>query len=71
MLAVPVGQISQIFAVAGKPVNGREMSGIGQGFVQSPEAADETLGVLGNGLGEVTALWGNRADNGHGTFCAV
>ena len=36
---------------------------VGKALVQSPEAADETLGVLGYRLGEVAALRGNRADN--------
>ena len=46
MLSVPWSQVFQIFTVAGEPVNSREVTGIGKGFVQSPEAADETFGVL-------------------------
>ena len=50
MFSVPGGQIFQIFAVAGEPVDSREMAGISQCLVQSPEAADESLGILGNRL---------------------
>ena len=44
------------------------MALISQVPVQTPEAADETLGVLGNRLGEVAALRGYGADDGDGTF---
>ena len=71
VVRVPACQIGQILAVAGKPVDGREVSGIGQVLVQSPEAADETLGVLGNGLGEVAALRGNGADDGNASLISV
>ena len=46
MFSVPWSQVFQIFTVAGEPVDSREVTGIGKGFVQSPEAADETFGVL-------------------------
>jgi len=46
MFSVPWSQVFQIFTVAGEPVDCREVTGIGKGFVQSPEAADETFGVL-------------------------
>ena len=66
-----MGQISQIFAVAGEPVDSREMSGIGQGFIKTPEAAHKTLGILGHRLGEVTALGRYGSDDGDGTLRAV
>ena len=71
MLSVPGSQILQIFAVTGQPLDRREVTGIGEGLVQSPEAADKTLGILSDRFGEVTALRGNRTDNGDGTFCSV
>ncbi len=70
-VSVPGSQVFQIFTVAGQPVDGREMSGIGKALIQSPEAADETFGVLCDRFGEVTALWGNCSDNGDRTFCSV
>ena len=39
------------------------MSGISQALVQTPEAADKTLGVLGYRLGEVSALGRYGADD--------
>ena len=42
--------------IAGKPLDCREMSCVGQVFVQSPETADETLGILRHRLGEIAAL---------------
>ena len=50
MGAVPGGEILQILAVAGKPVDCREVAGIGQRFIKSPEAAHKTFGILGNRL---------------------
>ena len=60
-----------IFTVAGQPVDRREMSGICQGLVQSPEAADETLRILCHRLGEIAALRRYGADNGDGPFRSV
>ena len=40
-------------------------------LIQSPEAAYKTFGILGNRLREITALRGNRTDNGNGTFCTI
>ena len=71
MISVPWGQIFQIFTVTGKPVDSREVSGIRQRFVQSPETTYETFGVLCNGFGEVTTLWGNCTDNRNRTFCSI
>ena len=42
---VPGGEIGQILAVAGQPVDRRKMSCVGKALVQAPEAADETFGV--------------------------
>ena len=47
------------------------MAFISQVPVQTPEAADETLGVLGNRLGEVAALRGSGADDGDGAFRSI
>ena len=52
-------------------LDGREVTGIGKSLVQSPETADETLCILCNRLREITALRGNRTDNGNGTFCTI
>ena len=47
------------------------MSGVGKTLIQTPEAAYESFGVLGDRFGEVTALWGNSTDNGDGTAVSV
>ena len=59
MLSVPGSQVLQIFAVAGQPLDGREVTGIGKSLVQSPETADKTFGILCDRLGEITTLRGN------------
>ena len=71
MLSVPWSQVFQIFAVAGKPLDRREVTGIGKCLVQSPEAADKSFRILCNRFGEVTTLRGNCTDNRYGTFCSV
>ena len=43
------------------------MTGIGQLAVQSPEAADKALCMLGHRLGEITSRRGDRPDDGHRT----
>ena len=40
------------------------MSCIGKAFVQSPETTHESFGVLCDRLGEITALWRDRSDDG-------
>ena len=47
------------------------MTFICQVSVKAPEAADETLGVLGNRFGKVAALRGYGADDGDGTFRSI
>ena len=47
------------------------MTGVSQRFVQSPEAADETFGVHGNRLGEVTTLRRYSSDDGYASLCAA
>ena len=71
MIRIPARQIRQVFAVAGQPADGGEMSFMGEPLIQSPEAADETFGILRNRLGEITALRGYRADDGYASFRAV
>ena len=66
MIRVPGRQIVYILRIAGQPVDCREMSGVGQGFVQPPETPHETLGIHGHRFREVAALRGHRADDGHG-----
>ena len=68
---VPGCQIVQVLTVTGQPLDSREMTGISQGFIQSPEAADETFGILGNGLGEIASLRGYGSDDGNASFCSV
>ena len=68
---VPGCQVVQILTVAGQPLDCREMTGICQGFIQSPEAADETFGVLRNGLGEIASLRRYGSDDGNTSFCSV
>ncbi len=46
IVTVPWCQVIYIFTVACEPVDSREMSCICQGFIQSPEAAYETFGIL-------------------------
>ena len=47
------------------------MTGVSQRFIQSPEAADETFGVHGNRLGEVTTLRRYGSDDGYASLCAA
>ena len=71
IVRVPACQVRQVFAVAAHPVDGGEVSGIGQVLVQSPEAAHKTLGVLGDGLGKIASLGGYGADNGDASLVSV
>src|SRR5699024_6210849 len=68
---VPGRQVVQILAVAGQPVDGREVSGVCQRLVQSPETADIPFGVHGNRFREVAALGRYGADDGDGSFRTV
>ena len=65
MILIPGSQIPEIFAVAGQPVDSRKMSCIGQALIQTPETADKPFGILCDRLGEITALWGDRTDDGY------
>ena len=53
IVVIPLGKIIDIFAVACVPVDCRIMSCVGKGFIESPEAASETLCVLSDRLGKV------------------
>ena len=68
---VPGGQVVYIFRIAGKPMDGREVPGVSQGFIQSPEAAHESLGIHGHRLGEIASLRRHCADDGHGAFGSI
>ena len=46
MLRVPGRKIREVFRVAGQPLDRREVSRVGEVLIKSPEAADETFGVL-------------------------
>ncbi len=67
----PLGQPVNIKGVTGKPVDGREVSRIGQIRVQPPEHLDDTQRRLGNGFGNVSAGRRYGTDGGKGTFAAV
>ena len=71
VIVVPAAQIAQVFTVRIVPVDGRIVAGVSQGLIQCPEAAGETLGVLGDRLGEIVALGADSADDGDGTFGTV
>ena len=55
MLRVPGRKIREVFRVAGQPLDRREVSRVGEVLIKSPEAADETFGVLCDRLGEIAA----------------
>ena len=46
------------------------MARVGEGAVERPEAADEALGILGDGLGKVAALGRHGAYDGHAALRA-
>lgn len=71
MLRVPGRKIREVFRVAGQPLDRREVSRVGEVLIKSPEAADETLGILCDRLGEIAALRGYGSDDGYGTFRSV
>ena len=71
IICIPARQIGQVFAVAGQPVDRREMTGICQVFIQPPEAADETFRILGNGFRKIAALRRYRTDDRNTSFSSV
>ena len=71
ILLIPGSQVCQVLTVAGQPLDRREMSRIGERFVQAPEAAHETLGILGDRFGEVAALGRYGANDRHASFRSV
>ena len=71
MIAVPWGQVFEVFTVACEPVDRREVSCISKSLIKSPEASYKSFGILSDWFREVTALWGNCTDDGDRTFCTI
>src|SRR5439155_1529339 len=68
VLPEPVLQDLGVQAVRLKPVDGREVPPSPQGGVQRPEHLHDAEGALGDGLREVPAARGHRADDADGPF---
>ena len=59
----PFSHIVHIEGIAGQPVDGREMSLIGQGGIQSPEDLDNAEGGLGHRLRDISS-WRRYGSDG-------
>ena len=67
-LAERLGQAVGVQRITVQPVDGREMSSVGQRGIQSPEHLDDSKRTLGYRLGDVSTRRGNRPDGRDGCF---
>ena len=70
-LLPPTPDVRDVFAVAGKPVDGGVVTGTREARVQGPVAPDEAAGMLSDGLGEIPARGRDGPDDGHRGLLSV